>query len=186
MQSSDLKVGSVFEMGGAIYTAVECQHIQQPRLASFIRAKIKNIETGQVLEKRFTTSERLGDVVIERKEMQYLYNDGGLYYFMDTETYEQIPLDYDVVKNTLQYIVENMMVKLSYANGKIISIEPPLFVDLRIVECEPAVAGDTAKSAYKPAKVESGLLVKVPLFVNNGELIRVDTRTGEYVERVKG
>lgn len=185
MLASDLRINSTFEMDGHIFTVVEIQHVQQPRLAAFIRAKIKNVETGQVLEKRFNTGDKLGEAFVERKEMQYLYKDGNLYYFMDLETYDQMPLDESVVEDAMKYVKENGAVYISFALNRVIAVTPPLFVDLKIVNCEPGVAGDTAKSAYKPAELETGLVVRVPLFVNNEETIRIDTRTGEYVERVK-
>lgn len=184
MQVGDLKIGSTFEMEGSIYTIVEMQHVQQPRLAAFIRAKIKNVETGQVLEKRFSTSDKVGEAFVDKKDMQYLYNDGNLYYFMDVETYDQIPLDKKTVEDVMKYVKENSAVSIHFALGRVIAVVPPLFVDLKIVNCEPGVAGDTAKNAYKPAELETGFVVKVPLFINNEETIRVDTRTGEYVERV--
>ncbi len=185
MNITDLKIGNTFEMDGKLYTVVEYQHVSRPRLAALIRTKIKNIETGQVLEKNFSPSETVGEAFIEQKKMQYSYEDGGLYYFMDVETYDQLPLDYEMVKDVLKYITEETIVTMNFVKDKLISVTPPLFVDLTIVECEPAVAGDTSRTAYKPAKVETGLIVKVPLFVNNGEKIRIDTRTGEYMERVK-
>lgn len=184
MQASDLRINTTFEMDGHIYTVMEYQHVQQPRLAAFIRAKIKNVETGQVVEKRFNTGDKLGDAFVDKKEMQYLYKDAGLYYFMDLETYEQFPLDEEVVADTMKFVKDNGTVTIAKALGRVISVTPPLFVELKIVECEPAVAGDSAKSAYKPATMETGLLVKVPLFIDNGETIKVDTRTGDYVERV--
>ena len=184
MQGSDLKVGVTFEMDGNIFTVVESHHVQQPRLAAFIRAKIKNVETGQVLEKRFNTGDKLGDAYIEKKEMQYLYEDGDLYYFMDVETYDQMPLDKKTVEEAMRFVKENGTVTIAFALNRIISVTPPLFVDLKIVECEPGVAGDSAKSAYKPATLETGYVVRVLLFINNEETIKIDTRTGDYVERV--
>lgn len=185
MQPSDLKAGMTFEMDGAIYLVIEKTLRQQPRLAAVINARLKNIETGQVIEKRFNAGDKLGEAFIDKKEMQYLYNDGNLYYFMDMETYEQMPIDYETAKDALKYITENMMVTVSTYKGRVLFVNVPLFVDLQIVECEPAVAGDTAKNAYKPATMETGLIVKVPLFIDNGERIRIDTRDGSYVERVK-
>ncbi len=184
MFANDFRINSTFEMDGNIYVVVESQHIQQPRLAAFVRAKIKNVETGQVLEKRFNTGDRFGDVVIEKKEMQYLYKDDSLYYFMDTTTYEQIPLNEEIVADAMKYVKENGIVTIHYGLGRVIGVFPPLFVDLKIVKCDPGVAGDTAKSAYKPAIMETGLMVRVPLFINNDDTIRVDTRTGDYLERV--
>lgn len=184
MVAADIKKGSTFEKDGNIYVVVDFQHHSQPRLAAFIKVRLKNIETGQVLETRMSPTDRLNDVVIEKKEMQYLYNDGGIYYFMDTETYEQLPINKEDCEDALNYITENMTATIKSCKGKIISVEPPLFVDLEIVECEPAVAGDTNKNASKPAKVETGFELRVPLFVNNHERIRIDTRTGEYMERI--
>ncbi|MBQ0017317.1 MAG: elongation factor P [Clostridiales bacterium] len=184
MTTGDLKIGSTFMMDGNVYVVVEWQHVCQPRLAAFIRGRIKNVETGAVLERNFKTNEKVDEAIIEKKEMQYLYNDGDLYYFMDKETFDQVPLNKADCEDALKYIVENMDATINYCNGRVISVTPPLFVELKIVECEPAVQGDTSKSAMKPAKLETGLEIKVPLFVNNEETVRVDTRTGEYMERV--
>lgn len=184
MLTADVKVGSTFEWEGKLYQAVEWQHVCQPRLAAFIRGKIKNIETGQVIERNFKTNEKVDPVQLEKKDMQYLYNDGEIYYFMDPETYEQIPVNKADCERILDYLMDGLMCSVSFANGKLLSVEPPLFVELEIVECDPAVAGDTAKSAYKTAKVETGKELKVPLFVNNHDRIRIDTRTGEYMERI--
>lgn len=184
MNSNDIKVGSTFEWEGNIYVAVEWQHVCQPRLAAFIRGRIKNIETGQVLERNFRNGDKFGDAVIEKIDMQYLYNDNGIYYFMNKDNYEQLPINKDMCEEALKYIMENDDATVSFCNGKVISVTPPMFVTLKIVDCEPAVAGDTTKTALKPATLETGIVVKVPLFVNNGETIRIDTRTGEYMERV--
>ena len=184
MQTGDIKKGMTFIMDGKIYNAIEWQPVQQPRLAAFIRARIRNVETGQVLERNFKTNENVELCRIDRKEMQYLYNDNGIYYFMDMETYDQLPLSKDQVGEAMDYIMENSMATIESVNGKVISVNPPLFVDLKIVECEPAVQGDTSKSAMKSAKLETGITVKVPLFVSQEDTIRVDTRTGEYLERV--
>ena len=184
MTTGDLKIGSTFIMDNNIYVVVEWQHVCQPRLAAFIRGRIKNVETGAVLERNFKTNEKVDEAVIEKREMQYLYNDGNLYYFMDKENFEQIPLNKSDCESALKYIVENMDVTINSCNGRVISVTPPLFVELNIVECEPAVQGDTSKSAMKPAKLETGLEIKVPLFVNQDDRVRIDTRTGEYMERV--
>ena len=186
MTVGELKVGMTFEMDGKLYTVVEHQHVSRPRLAALVRTKIKNFETGQVLEKNFNPSDVVGDVFIERKDMQFSYEDGGLYYFMDMETYDQVPLSADQVKDVMKYVTEDGgMVQVQMVKGKVINVQPPLFVEMTITECEPAVAGDTSRTAYKSAKLETGLVVKVPLFVNQGERIKIDTRTGEYLERVK-
>jgi elongation factor P len=184
MQASDLKIGSTFEMDGKVYVVIERMHVNRPRLAALIRTKLKNVETGQVLEKNFSNADKFGDAFIEKKDMQYIYNDGDLYYFMDLETYDQIALNKETLGESVKYITENMIVTIQSTLGRVISVVPPLFVELKIVKCEPGVAGDTAKAAYKPAEMETGLLVKVPLFVNEGEKIKIDTRTDEYIERV--
>lgn len=184
MQTGDIKLGMTFIYDGKIYTAVEWQHVCQPRLAAFIRARIKNVETGAVLERNFKTNENVEVCQIERKDMQYLYCDNDIYYFMDMENYEQLPLSKTQVGDTMKYIMENTMVTIERVNEKVISVDPPLFVDLKIVDCEPAVQGDTSKSAMKMAKLETGLQIKVPLFIAQGETIRVDTRTCEYMSRV--
>ncbi len=185
MTISDLRIGSTFEMDGKLYVVVEYQHVSRPRLAALVKTKIKNVETGQVLEKNFSPSDSVGQVQLQRKDMQFSYEDGGLYYFMDVESYDIIPVDAALVSDVMKYIKDETVVSVNYANGKIISITPPLFVELQIVESEPAVAGDTSRTAYKPAKLETGLVVRVPLFVNSDDKIKIDTRTGEYVERVK-
>ena len=184
MQAGDLRIGTTFEMDGAVWTVLDFQHVQQPRLAPLMKTKIKNIETGQVLEKRFKVTEKLGSAFVEKKDMQFLYQDGSIYYFMDTENYEQLALDGKIVEEAMPFIKEGAMVNIHSALNRVIAVIPPIFVELKIVKCEPGVAGDTAKSAYKPAELETGLVVKVPLFVNNEETIKVDTRTSEYVERV--
>ena len=184
MQTGDIKKGMTFIMDGKIYTAVEWQPVQQPRLAAFIRARIRNVETGAVLERNFKTNENVELCRIDKKDMQYLYNDNGIYYFMDMETYDQLPLSKEQVGDAMDYLMENSMATIESVNEKVIRVTPPLFVDLKITECEPAVQGDTSKSAMKSAKLETGLVVKVPLFVSQEDTIRVDTRTGEYLERV--
>ncbi len=184
MLTADVKVGTTFEWEGKLYQAIEWQHVCQPRLAAFIRGKIKNVETGQVIERNFKTNEKVEAVQVERKEMQYLYNDGEIYYFMDPETYEQLPVNSKDCSAIFDYLMDGLMCTVVSANGKIISVEPPLFVELEIVECDPAVAGNTATSASKMAKVETGKELRVPLFVNNHDRIRIDTRTGEYMERI--
>ena len=184
MQTGDIKLGNTFIFDGKMYTAVEWQHVCQPRLAAFIRAKIKNIETGAVIERNFKTNENVELVQIERKEMQYLYSDNDIYYFMDMESYEQIPVSKDQVGDAMKYILENTNATIQFANGNVISVEPPIFVELKVVDTEPAVQGDTSKSAMKSAKLETGLEIKVPLFVGNDDVVRVDTRTCTYLERV--
>lgn len=185
MQASDLKINSTFEMDGSIYVALEVRHIQQPRLASFMSIKYRNVETGNVFESRFNPGDKLGDAQIEKKEMQFLYKDDNLYYFMDTQTYDQIPLDEKIVADAMKYIKENGTVTINFALGRVISVTPPLFVELQIIDTEPGFSGNTATNATKPGKLETGFSIRIPLFVNIGEVIKVDTRTGDYVERVK-
>lgn len=184
MQASDLKINTTFEMDGNIYVALDVRHVQQPRLASFMSIKYKNIETGQVFENRFNPGDKLGEAQIEKKEMQYLYNDDNLYYFMDMETFDQIPLDKKTCEDAMKYVKENGTVTIQRALNRVIAVNPPLFVELKIVSSEPALVGDTARNVQKTAVLETGHSIKIPLFVNAGETIRVDTRTGEYVERV--
>lgn len=184
MQTGDIKIGNTFIYDGKIYTAIEWQHVCQPRLAAFIKARIKNVETGAVLERNFKTNENVELCTIERKDMEYLYSDNDIYYFMDMETYDQLPLSKEQVGDAMRYLVENSVATIESVNDKIISVNPPLFVNLKIVDCEPAVQGNTSKSAMKSAKLETGFTVKVPLFVAQGDTIKIDTRTGEYLERV--
>ena len=184
MQTGDIKLGMTFRYDGKIYTAVEWQHVCQPRLAAFIRARIKNVETGAVLERNFKTNENVEICQIEKKEMTYLYNDNDIYYFMDMENYEQLPISKEEVGDAMQYILENTNATIQKVDGKVIAVEPPLFVNLKVTETEPAVQGDTSKSAMKSAKLETGLEIKVPLFVGQEDIVKVDTRTCTYLERV--
>ena len=184
INTNDLKVGMTIQMDGNIFTVLETGHVKPGKGAAFVRTKLKNIVTGQVVEKTFNPVEKFEKAHIERKEMAYLYNDSGLYYFMDNETYEQVPLNHDQVEDALSFIVENMNCTIQFYKGEAFSVEPPTFVELNIVECEPGIQGDTSKASYKPATLETGYVIQVPLFVNNGERIRIDTRTGTYMERV--
>lgn len=183
--AGDFRKGVTFEMEGNIYVVVDFLHVKPGKGSPFVRSKIKNIITGQVLERTFNPSDKFQVAVIEKKEMQYLYNESDLYYFMDMESYEQIPLNKSQVEDALNFITENMMATIQFYKGQAFSVVPPTFVELTIVECEPGVQGDTSKAGYKPATLETGFVLSVPLFVNNGEKIRVDTRDGSYMERVK-
>ena len=178
ISAGDFRKGVTFEYDGSVYIVVDFQHVKPGKGAAFVRTKIKNVVTGQVLERTFNPTEKVEEAKIERKEMQYLYNEGGIYYFMDMETFEQIPLNYDQVEEAMKYVIENMMVSIQFYKGKAFSVLPPMFVELNIVECEPGIQGDTSKAGTKPAKLETGLVIQVPLFVNNGDRIRIDTRTG--------
>ena len=181
--AGELRKGITFEMEGKIYIVVDFLHVKPGKGAAFVRTKLKNIVTGQVIERTFNPVEKFEKAIIERKEMVYLYNDSGLYYFMDNETYEQVPLNHDQVEDALNFITENMNVNIQFYKGEAFSVEPPNFVELNIVECEPGIQGDTSKASYKPATLETGFVIQVPLFVNNGDKIRVDTRTGTYMSR---
>lgn len=183
--AGDFRKGVTFEMDGNIYLVVDFLHVKPGKGSPFVRAKIKNIITGQVQERTFNPSDKFQVAIIERKEMQYLYNEGEIYYFMDMETYDQIPLNKSQVEDALNFITENMMATIQFYKGSAFSVEPPLFVELTITNCEPGIQGDTSKAGYKPAKLETGYTLTVPLFVNQGDKIRVDTRTGTYMERIK-
>lgn len=182
--AGELRKGITFEMEGKIYVVVDFLHVKPGKGAAFVRTKLKNIVTGQVIERTFNPVEKFEKAHIERKEMTYLYNDGDLYYFMDSETYEQVPLNKDQVEEALLYMIENMNCTIQFYKGSAFSVEPPMFVELEVTECEPGIQGDTSKAGNKPAKVETGLTLQVPLFVNLGDRIRIDTRTGTYMTRV--
>ena len=182
--AGDFRKGTTIDMDGAVYTVVEFQHVKPGKGAAFVRTKLKNVITGQTLDKTFNPTDKYPKAIIERKDMQYLYRDGDLCYFMDMENFDQIPLNFDICEDALKFMTENMMAYIQFYKGKAFSVEPPNFVELKILECEPAVAGDTAKTAMKPATLETGVIVSVPLFVNNGDTIRVDSRSGEYMERM--
>ena len=179
--AGDFRNGTTFEMDGNVYRVVEFQHVKPGKGSAFVRTKIKNVITGSVLEKTFNPSEKYPSAEIEKKEMQYLYADGDLYYFMDNETYEQMPLNKEQLGDSLKYLKENMNVKVLSYKGKVFSIEPPMFIELEVTYTEPGFAGNTTG---KPAKLENGLEITVPMFINIGDVIKIDTRTGEYLERV--
>ena len=185
ISAGDFRKGVTVEIDGKVYVIVDFQHVKPGKGAAFVRAKIKNVVTGQVLEQTFNPSDKYENAHIERKEMQYSYNDDGLYYFMDMETYDMLPLNYDIVADALRFIKEEMSVTVQSYKGVPFSVEPPNFVELVIAETEPGIPGDTSKAGNKPAKLETGYNIQVPLFINQGEKIRVDTRTGTYMERVK-
>lgn len=182
--AGDFRKGITFEMEGKIYVVVDFLHVKPGKGSAFVRTKIKNIVTGQVVEKTFSPTDKFEKAQIERHEMTYLYEDSGLYYFMDNDTYEQVPLNKSQLDDALNYVVENATATISFYKGEAFSVEPPIFVDLNIVHCEPGIQGDTSKASYKPATLETGYVLQVPLFINNGDRIRVDTRTGTYSERV--
>ena len=182
--AGDFKNGITLEMDNAIWQIIEFQHVKPGKGAAFVRTKLKNIVSGGVVEKSFRPTEKFTLAHIERKEYQYLYADGDLYNFMDTETYDQIALSKENVGDSLKFVKENEMVKLCSHNGNVFAIEPPITVELVITESEPGVKGDTATGATKPAIVETGAKILVPLFVYQGDTVNIDTRTGEYLSRV--
>ncbi len=182
--AGDFRKGITFQMDGQVMVIVDFQHVKPGKGAAFVRTKIKNVITGGVIEKTFNPSEKFELAHIERKEMQFLYSDDDLCYFMDMGTYEQIPINKADAEDALKFIKENMTATIGFFNGTPFSVEPPNFVELQITFCEPGVKGDTAQGATKPATLETGYTLQVPLFVNQGETIRVDTRTGEYMSRV--
>ncbi len=184
ISAGEFRNGITFELDGDIYQIIEFQHVKPGKGAAFVRTKIRNIISSAVIEKTFRPTEKFPRAHIERKDMQYLYNDGNLYYFMDQDTYEQIPLDKSQLEETVQFIKENMIVKILSHKGSIFGVEAPNFVELEVSQTEPGFKGDTATGGNKPAKLETGLQIHVPLFIEEGDIIRVDTRTGEYMERV--
>ena len=182
--TADFKNGLVLKIDNKLQQIVEFQHVKPGKGAAFVRTKLKDIINGGVTERTFRPTEKFPQARVDRKDMQYLYADGDLFNFMDTETYEQIALNSDVVGDALKFVKENEMVKVNSYNGNVFAIEPPLFVELEITETEPGFKGDTATGATKPATVETGAQVNVPLFVSTGDKIKIDTRTGEYLSRV--
>ena len=181
--AGDFRNGVTFDMDGQVFQVVEFQHVKPGKGAAFVRTKFKNVITGAVVEKSFNPTDKFENAYVERKEYEYLYNDGELYYFMDTETYEQLPLNADKLGDNFKFVKENDTVKIMSYKGNVFGVEPPLFVELEVTETEPGVRGDTATNVAKPATLETGAVIKVPIFINSGEKIRIDTRTGEYMER---
>jgi elongation factor P len=184
ISAGDFKNGLTLEIDGNVVQIMEFQHVKPGKGAAFVRTKLKNVISGGVVEKTFRPTEKFPQARIERVDMQYLYNDGDLYNFMNNETYDQIAIDKDTVGDALKFVKENESVKVCSYNGSVFAIEAPLFVELEITETEPGFAGNTAQGATKPATVETGAVVYVPLFVNQGDVIKIDTRTGEYLSRV--
>ena len=184
ISASDFRNGITIELDGNVCQIIEFQHVKPGKGAAFVRTKLKDIINGGVTERTFRPTEKFLQARVDRKDMQYLYADSDLFNFMDTETYEQIALNSDVVGDALKFVKENEMVKVNSYNGNVFAIEPPLFVELEITETEPGFKGDTATGATKPATVETGAQVNVPLFVSTGDKIKIDTRTGEYLSRV--
>lgn len=181
--AGDFRNGVTFEMDGQVCQVVEFQHVKPGKGAAFVRTKIKNVITGAVTERTFSPTDKFENAYIERREMQYLYKDGDLYYFMDMETFEQMPIDGHVLGDSLKFVKEEMMVKILSYKGNVFAVEPPTFVELEVTATEPGVRGDTATNTMKPATLETGAEIKVPLFINIGDKIKIDTRVGEYLSR---
>ncbi|MDO4594349.1 MAG: elongation factor P [Tissierellia bacterium] len=184
LSANDLRKGTTFEYDNDVYQIVDFQHVKPGKGAAFVRVKIKSVMSGAVKDTTFNPNDKFQEARIETKEMQYLYNDGQLYYFMDLETYEQIPLDQESVEDAIKYLRENDMATLRFYKGKPFSVSAPNFVELKVVETEPGIKGDTQSNVTKPATVETGAVIQVPIFVNIGDTIKIDTRSDEYLSRV--
>ncbi|MBQ9979777.1 MAG: elongation factor P [Oscillospiraceae bacterium] len=186
ISAGDFRNGVTFEMDGKVMQVIEFQHVKPGKGAAFVRTKMKNVITGAVVETSFNPTDKFEPAYVERKDMEYSYNDGDLYYFMDMETYELVPIDAHILDNSFKFVKENMNCKIMSFKGNVFGVEAPNFVELEITDTDPGFKGDTATNVLKPATVETGAEVKVPLFINVGDRIKIDTRTGEYIERAKG
>lgn len=184
ISAGEFRNGVSFEMDSQVFQVVEFQHVKPGKGAAFVRTKYRNVRTGGVVERSFNPNDKFERAQLDRADMNYLYNDGDLYYFMDVNTFEQIPFSAAALGDALKFLKENMVCKVLSYKGEVFGVEPPIFVELEITECEPGVKGDTAQNATKTAIVETGASIRVPLFVNLGDMVRIDTRTGEYMERV--
>lgn len=181
--AGDFKNGITFDMDGQVLQVIEFQHVKPGKGAAFVRTKLKNVITGAVTERTFNPTDKFENAIVERKEMQYLYNDGDLYYFMDMESFEQLPINSDKLGDSFKFVKENEMCKIVSYKGNVFAVEPPMFVVLEVTDTEPGFKGDTATGTTKPATLETGAVIKVPLFIDIGTKIKIDTRTGEYLER---
>ncbi|XOQ48751.1 MAG: elongation factor P [Eubacteriales bacterium] len=183
ISAGDFRNGVTFELDGNVVSIIEFQHVKPGKGAAFVRTKIRNVITGSVTERTFNPNDKYPTAYIERRDMQYLYNDGDLYYFMDSETFEQTPINKSVLGDNFKFVQENMICKVLSYKGNVFGVEPPNFVELKVTKTDPGFKGNTATNALKPATVETGAQINVPLFIEEGEMIRIDTRTGEYMER---
>ncbi|MGI6182008.1 MAG: elongation factor P [Agathobaculum sp.] len=183
--AGDFRNGVTFELDGQVLQVIEFQHVKPGKGAAFVRTKMKNVITGAVTERSFNPSDKFEDAYVERKDMQYLYADGDLYYFMDTETYDQVPISKDTLSDNFRFVKENDIVKICSYKGSVFAVEPPFFVELVVTETDPGFKGNTATNTLKPATLETGAEIRVPLFIEPGEKIQIDTRTGEYLGRAK-
>ena len=184
VSAGDFRNGVTFEMDGSVYQIIEFQHVKPGKGAAFVRTKIRNVIAGTVVERTFNPTDKYPTAYIERKEMEYSYNDGDLYYFMDPESFELVPINKSELPDNFKFCKENELCKLLSYKGKVFSVEIPNFIELEVTQTEPGVKGNTATNTLKPATVETGAEIRVPLFINEGDHIRIDTRTGEYMERV--
>ena len=182
--AGDFRNGVTFEMEGKVYQVIEFQHVKPGKGAAFVRTKYRDVVTGAIREASFNPTAKFETVSVERRDLQYLYNDGELYYFMDPESYEQIPLNQDKLGDNFKFVKENTTCRISSWKGNVFSVEPPTFVELAVTETEPGVKGDTATNVTKAATLETGAVIKVPIFINEGDVLKIDTRTGDYIERV--
>ncbi len=181
--AGDFRNGMTFEEDGNVMQIVEFQHVKPGKGAAFVRTKVRNVITGSVVEKTYNPTAKFPTAFVERKDMEYSYSDGDLYYFMDPETYDMVPINASELSDNFKFVKENMVCKVLSYKGKVFGVEPPTFVELEVTDTEPGIKGDTATNATKPATVETGAEIKVPLFINTGDRIRIDTRTCEYMER---
>ena len=183
VSAGDFRNGVTFEMDGNVYQIIEFQHVKPGKGAAFVRAKIRNVIAGSVVERTFNPNDKFENAFIERREMEYSYNDGDLYYFMDQESFELIPINRSELGDNFKFVKENMVCKVLSHKGKVFDVEPPNFVELVITQTDPGFKGDTATNSTKPAQTETGAEIRVPLFIDEGDVVRIDTRTGEYMER---
>ena len=183
LTAGDFKNGVTFEMDGKVYQVIEFQHVKPGKGAAFVRTKLKNVISGAVVEKTFSPTDKYENAYIERKDMQYSYTDGDLYYFMDMETFDMLPLNREKLGDAFKFVKEEMMCKIISYKGNVFGVEAPTFVELEVTETDPGFAGNTATNTLKPATLETGAVIKVPLFINVGDVLKIDTRTGEYLSR---
>ena len=186
ISAGEFRNGVTFEMDGQVMQVVEFQHVKPGKGAAFVRTKMKNVITGAVTETSFNPTAKFENAFVEKKDMQYSYNDGDLYNFMDMETYDMVPIAAELIGENVRFLKEEMMCKVNSYKGSIFAVELPTFIELEVTETDPGFKGDTATNVTKPATLETGAEIKVPLFIDKGEVIKIDTRTGEYMERAKG
>lgn len=182
--AGDFRNGITFELDGNVMQIIEFQHVKPGKGAAFVRTKMRNVISGAVVERSFNPTDKFPPAHVERKDMEFSYVDGDLYYFMDSETFELIPLNSDKLGDNFKFVKENMVCRIASYKGNVFAVEPPMFVELEVTATEPGVRGDTATNALKPATLETGAVIRVPMFINEGDVLKIDTRTGEYLERV--